>query len=261
VPRTSEPGRTVSSRLLQVLFSFDRTHTRMTLAELTRATGMAHATVRRLVVELVAAGALQHGDDGQLSVGVRLWQLGTLAPMAEPLRMIAKPFMDDLNTALRQHVQLAVLDGNQALVIERLSEPHAVGLASGVGGPLPLHCSGVGKVLLSAAEPDLIDAVLSRPLRKFTERTLLDPDRLRRDLAESRQTGTAIVRGELTDGADSVAARVMNSEGRVVAAVSVVVASGTVRPAAVLPAVVTSGLAISRMLGWQPQTRRASGQR
>lgn len=261
MPRTSEPGRTVSSRLLEVLFSFDSAHPRMTLAELTRATGMAHATVQRLVVELLAVGALDRSDDGRLSVGVRLWQLGTLAPMTEPLRMVAMPFMEDLNVALRQHVQLAVLDGTQAVVIERLSEPRAVGLASGVGGPLPLHCSGVGKVLLSAAPPDLLETVLSKPLRKFTERTVIDTDQLRKDLAECRRTGTAVVREELTVGADSAAARIMNSEGRVVAAVSVVVAAGTVRPLTVLPAVVTSGLAISRALGWRPQDRGAPGRR
>jgi DNA-binding IclR family transcriptional regulator len=258
MPRTSEPGRTVSSRLLEVLFSFDDENRRLSLADLTRLTGMAHATVRRLVIELLAVGALERHDDGRLTVGLRLWQLGTLAPMTEPLRMAAKPFMEDLYTALQQHVQLAVLDGNEAVIIERLSKPRAVGLVSQVGGRLPLHCSAVGKVLLSHAGPDLIETVLTGDLRKYTEHTIVDPDQLRKELAECRRTGTATVRSELTEGADSVAARIMNSERRVVAALSVVVRSGSVPQNAAIPSVVTSALAISRRLGWQPSARRGS---
>ena len=259
MPRTSEPGRTVSSRLLEVLFTFDSDHPSLSIADLTRMTGMAHATVRRLVIELLAVGALERDADGRLAVGLRLWQLGTLAPMTEPLRMVAQPFMEDLYTALHQHVQLAVLDGTEAVIIERLSDPRAVGLASQVGGRLPLHCSGVGKVLLSFAGPDLIETVLTSPLRKYTEQTVVDPERLRKELAECRRTGSATVRGELTEGADSVAARIMNSEGRVVAALSVVVRSGSVWQHAALPTVVTSGFAISRTLGWQPRARKGMG--
>jgi hypothetical protein len=58
VPRASEPGRRVSSRLLDVLFAFRPGRSRQTLADLTRSTGMPHATVRRLALDLVDAGAL-----------------------------------------------------------------------------------------------------------------------------------------------------------------------------------------------------------
>ncbi len=168
MPPTSEPGRSVSSRLLQVLFAFRPGHTRLTLAGLARRTGMHQATVRRLAIELVAAGALDRAADGTLTVGTRLWQLGTLAPLTEPLRMVALPFMEDLYTALQQHVQLAVLEGCEAVIVERMSRPDAVGLVSGVGGGLPLHCSAVGKVLLAHGDAGLFDALVERGFDRFT---------------------------------------------------------------------------------------------
>lgn len=58
---------------------------------------------------------------------------------------MAQPFMEDLHSALRQHVQLAVLKGHEAVVIERLSAPHTLGLASQVGGRLPLHLPALGR--------------------------------------------------------------------------------------------------------------------
>ncbi|MEQ3552697.1 IclR family transcriptional regulator [Pseudonocardia nematodicida] len=252
MPRTGEPGRSVSSRLLDVLFAFRPERSALTLADLTRATGMPHATVRRLVLELTAVGALERRDDGRFTVGLRLWQLGTLAPMTEPLRGLAQPFMEDLYTALHQHVQLAVLEGHQAVIIERLSAPEAVELVSQVGGRLPLHCSGVGKVLLGHGGTELLERVLAGGLRRYTARTPTDPDAVRAETAECRRTGTATVRGELSVGADSVATRIVDAHGTVVAALAVVVRAESVRPAAVLPSVVASGLGISRALGWHP---------
>lgn len=259
MPRTSEPGRSVSSRLLQVLFAFQPGQTSLSLADLVRRTGLPHATVRRLTVELAAAGALERGEDGRFCVGLRLWQLGTLAPRTESLRSLAQPFMEDLYSALRQHVQLAVLEGREAVIVERLSAPTAMEIVSRVGGRLPLHCSGVGKILLSHGGAELVDSVLSGPLSRPTVRTEVDPAALRSELAQCRRTGTATVREELTVGADSVATRILDGAGQVVAALSVVVRSGSVRERAVLPSLVTSGLGISRALGWRPGVRVAAG--
>ena len=252
VPRTNEPGRRVSSRLLDVLFTFRPGRSRLTLADLTRHTGMPHATVRRLALDLVDAGALNRAPDGTFTVGIRLWELGTLAPLTAPLRTVALPFMDDLHAALRQHVQLAVLDGTEAVVVERLSAIEAVGLISNVGGRLPLHSSGVGKVLLAHGGAELVDRVIERGLARHTARTVIDPARLRRALADCRDTGVARVREETTPGVDSVATRVLNADGEVVAALSVLVRTGSVDLRTVTPAVVASGLAISRGLGWRP---------
>jgi len=259
MPRTSEPGRSVSSRLLDLLFSFEAGQSELSLAELGRKTGLPHPTARRLVRELTAAGALEQRENGRFVVGLRLWELGTLAPLTESLRTMAQPYMEDLYSALRQHVQLAVLEGREAVVIERLSAPRALGLVSGVGARLPLHCSGVGKILLGHGGTELTDEVLGGPLQRFTSRTVTDPDAIRRELAECRRTGSSLVRGELTEGADSIATRVMDHEGRVVAALSVVVRSSSVRTRAVLPSVITSGLAISRRLGWRPGIKVRQG--
>jgi DNA-binding IclR family transcriptional regulator len=258
MPRTSEPGRSVSSRLLEVLFAFQPEQHVLSLADLVRRTGMPHATVHRLVLELTGVGALSRRPDGRFTIGLRLWQLGTLAPMTESLRTTAQPFLEDLYTALRQHVQLAVLEGREAVIIERLSAPRAPGLVSQVGGRLPLHCSGVGKVLLAHAGAELVDAVLAAP-RRYTARTVVDPAALRAELAECRRTGTASVRGELTEGADSVATRIVDGDGTVVAALSVVVRSGSVRHRAALPTLIASGLGMSRVLGWRPGIRVREG--
>ena len=250
--RTSEPGRSVASRLSDILFAFDFEHTELTLSDIVRRTGLPHATARRLALELADVGALERGADNMFRIGLSLWRLGTLAPNAEMLRTTAQPFIEDLGTALHQHVQLAVLQGDKAVVIERLSGQNAIALESQVGGLLPLHCSGVGKVLLGHSSPDFIETVLGGTLRRYTSRTIVDPEVLRKELAYCRATGTVVVREELSDGADSVATRIVDQRGLVVAALSVVVAAGSIKHQAVVPQLVSSGIGISRALGWRP---------
>ncbi|MEU4667317.1 IclR family transcriptional regulator [Amycolatopsis sp. NPDC023774] len=250
MPRTSEPGRSVGSRLLQVLFTFTPEDSALTLADLTRRTGLPHATVRRLVHKLLNAGALDRTPGGRFTVG--LWQLGTLAPLSVPLRTVALPFLEDLHAALHQHVQLAVLEGHEAVVIERFSARDAVDLASHVGGRLPLHSSAVGKVLLAHAGRTLIEAYLAAGPARFTARTVTDPANLRAELSACRRSGTATVRGEMTGGADSVGARITDGHGRVVAALSVVVRTGSLDLATVVAPVLAGAFGISRRLGWRP---------
>ncbi|WP_456340840.1 IclR family transcriptional regulator domain-containing protein [Streptomyces shenzhenensis] len=110
----------------------------------------------------------------------------------------------------------------------------------------------MGQVLLDHAGPELVEQVIAQGLPAYTERTVTDPARLRTMLAECRETGVAVVREETTPGVDSVATRVLNADGEVVAALSVVVATGSVDLRAVRPAVIASGLAVSRRLGWHP---------
>lgn len=252
MPRTNQPGRTVAARLIDVLFAFRPGRTRLNLAALTRITGMPHATVRRLTLELVDAGLLDKAPDGTFTVGIRLWELGTLAPLTVPLRTVALPFMEDLAATLRQHVQLAVLDGNEAVIVERMSAPRAVDLVSQVGGRLPLHSSGVGKILLAHAPRTLFDRITEAPLAQHTMRTCTDPEQLRRMLEECQRAGVAKVSEELTWHADSVATRIMNADGEVVAALSVVVKTGSVSLHSATPSVIACGLGISRRLGWIP---------
>ena len=120
---------------------------------------------------------------------------------------------------------------------------------------MPLHCSGVGKVLLSHSGTTFVDSVLRANLHRYTPKTKTDPALLRPELAACRRTGTAVVSEELTLGADSVSARIMNGQGDVLAALSVVLRTGSVSSQAVLPTLITSALAISRTFGWHPGVR------
>jgi DNA-binding IclR family transcriptional regulator len=252
LPRSvAEPERSVADRLLHVLDAFDERHRRLTLSEIARRSGLPLATAHRMVARLTAWGALERGEDGAYSIGLRLWEVATLAPRGLGLREAALPFLEDLYEATHENVHLAVADGVETVYIERISGRSAVGVLSRVGARWPLAATGVGLVLLAFADQDLQERVCTEPLRAFTPHTITDPARLRTLLAEVRRTGVAVSDRQITDDAVSAAAPVRDAKGAVVAAVSVVVPSAEARVPTLIPAVTLAARGISRSLGWR----------
>ncbi|MGC5614777.1 IclR family transcriptional regulator [Georgenia sp. Z1491] len=250
MPRTNEPGAGVLERAVRILDAFDADHLTLGLGELVARSGLAHATTSRIATDLVRARLLARGPDGRYAIGARTRDLALLVPSSASVRAVALPYMHDLHAALREHVQLAVLGTREAVIVDRISAPEAVVVVSDVGGDLPLHASAAGKVLLAHAPTVLVEEVLAGPLERLTPRTVTEPERLRAELARCRRTGLAVVREEVNERASSVAARVVDGTGEVVAAVSVVVRAGTPALRTSVPAVATTALAISRRLGW-----------
>jgi DNA-binding IclR family transcriptional regulator len=241
-------GETVTARVLAVLDAFSADEPELTLTGLARRADLPLSTAHRLVGELAAWGALERGADGRYRIGLRLWEVGALAPRSLGLRESAMPFLSDLHEVTGENVQLAVLDGTEVVYVERLVGRGTVGVVTRVGSRLPLHATGVGLVLLAHAPVDLQEQVLSRPLRRYTELTMTDPDQIRRVLADVRRTGIAVSDRQIEMVSMSVAAPVRGRSGAVVAALSVVVPADNDGARAFIPVVGAAARGVSRAL-------------
>ena len=214
-------GPSVTSRALAILGAFDQAHPQLSLTEVAERTGLPLSTAHRLVAELADWGALERASDQRYYIGRRLWQLGTLAPVHRGLRDIALPPMQDVYSITRENVHLAVRSGTTALYIERIYGAASVKIVSRPGSHLPMHATGVGKVLLAYAPDDVRAQVLSA-LTPVTRYTITERGRLSRELAGVRRHGYASTAEEMTMGTCSVAVPVADREGRVVAALGLV---------------------------------------
>ena len=137
-------------------------------------------------------------------------------------RSVAAPFLQDLYGATLATVHLAVRDGALALYLDRVSGHASVPVVSKVGSRLPLHATGVGKVLLAHAPAAVRHEVLTSPLRRFTPYTVIQPGRLASQLQRVPQDGYATTTEEMTLGACSIAIPV-NVGGRTVASLGIVI--------------------------------------
>lgn len=83
-PHTGTPERSLVDRALSVLSAFDRQNRTLTLSDISRRSGLPLATTHRIVNRLLSWGALERSDEGSYSIGLRLWETGTLAPRCSP---------------------------------------------------------------------------------------------------------------------------------------------------------------------------------
>lgn len=221
---TSEPGASVASRVAAVLGAFEPRHRELRLTDIASRAGLAVPTTHRLVNELLTAQFLDRRPDGRFVIGRRLWELGLLAPTQTGLRQLASPQLHDLYAATRATVHLAVRENDQVLYIDRLSGQASVPVVSRVGSRLPLHSTGVGKVLLAYAPDSVRSAVLGN-LTRITPYTITQPGRLQAELSRVRQEGYAQTSEEMSLGACSVAVPVRGADDQVIAALGIVVPS------------------------------------
>ncbi|MET7527759.1 IclR family transcriptional regulator [Streptomyces sp900116325] len=245
--KASTGSCSVTARALQVLEAFAPDRPVLRLAEISRHAGLPLTTAHRLVKELADWGALEREPGGGYRIGLRLWEIASLAPRGLGLREAAMPHLSDLGHITRENVQLAVREELSVVYVERLAGRDAVRVLTRVGGRFDLAPTGL--VLLAHAGQDVQEQVLSRPLVRHTEKTLCAPAEVRRALAEVRRTGVAVSDRQVTMDAVSVAAAVYGPENTVVAAVSVVAHADAVNPHALAPLVQVAARGISRALG------------
>jgi DNA-binding IclR family transcriptional regulator len=241
--------KSLVARVFTLLGAFTAQRPWANLSELSRGTGLPLSTTHRLVSELVEWRALERDEQGRYRIGLRLWELGALAPGTLDLRERAMPFLEDLYEVTHQNVQLAVRDGLDALFLERISAHDAVNVVTRMGSRMPLHATGVGLVMLAHAAPEVQEQVLANPLKRFTSKTIRTPAQLRETLAMARRDGFVVSDRQIELITLSVAAPIRGADDAVVAAVSIVVPIEGVEAAALIPAVRTAARGISRALG------------
>lgn len=241
-------GEPVLDRAFRLLDAFTAEQPALTLTELSRRTGIPISTALRLAQRLMQLGAVERLPDGTFTVGIRMLEYASLAPRGHGLRAVALPYMEDLHRATGQHIQLAVRENHEGVIVERLSAPDAGKVLYHVGSRVPLHGTGLGLVLLAYAPPEFQAAYLRRRLVLEPENLALDPQGLRRRLDRVVAEGVARFSRTVPAPADTVAAPLLDVTGDCIAALSVLGAGGSVDQRRAEPAVVAIARAISRDL-------------
>lgn len=167
----SPSGDSMLTRLVGILGAFDATRTSMTVSALARRVDIPLATTHRLVVQLVDQRLLERDENGEVRLGVRLWELASRGSRTTDLRQIALPFMEDVQTVVQEHTTLGVLDGEDVLYVERLTTHGSAVNITQIAGRLPIYACSSGLVLLAYSAPDFQEDMLHRQHERYTDQT------------------------------------------------------------------------------------------
>ncbi len=245
-------GEPLLVRAFRILRAFRTPGEPLTLSLLAARAELPKSSTLRIALQLVDVGALERRHDGCFVMGLRMLELAAVAPRGHGLRSAALPYLEDLHRVTNQHVQLAVREGSEAVLVERLSARGAIAVAHRVGGRLPLDKTGVGIALLAWAPTRIQQTVLG------TDSPGDVPSghhrRVRELMAQARRDGVVAVTADNPLGAEptevtTIAAPIVDERGQSLGAISIIQPGGGTGLIALRVALRTAGLGIARAVG------------
>jgi DNA-binding IclR family transcriptional regulator len=206
----------------QILDLFSLTRPEWGVSEAARALELPKSTASVLMSSLARRRILSRIDNGRYRLGWRLFELSQTILDTTEFRVEALRAMEELVQSWRETLHLAVLDGVQALYIEKLQPSPAVKIPiTRPGARVPAHSCGVGKVLLAHGDWEYLASQLEdQGMPALTSNTIATPDALADELEWVRELRYAYDNEETLVGLCCVAAPIYDSGGTVVAAVS-----------------------------------------
>lgn len=168
-----------------------------------------------------------------------------------PVRMVALPVLRDLAAQTGETVVLTLRRGEFGVAIESIESAEPVRVAPVPGESVPLHCGAPMKAILAFLPEDEIRQYLRRKLQRYTPRTICDPRKLRRHLAEIRTKGYAESWEEVYVGAVGVAVPVLGPDGHTNASLAIAGPLQRMTPqrvSALAPSLIEAGKDVSRRL-------------
>ncbi|MGW4478128.1 IclR family transcriptional regulator [Rhodococcus triatomae] len=220
--RTTEPGghepRAVQRALalLEAVATLGSGASARDVAALTR---IPPATAYRLLNLLVADGYLVRVEDlSGFALGRRTRELADAAPASER-RVDVAPVLEELRGQLRHGIYLASFSGGRVRLVDRDPDHELAGEATWT---THLHASAIGKLLL-VQRPELLGP---GPLRRVTDRTVTEPDRLALELRRVRDRDAASEIDESRVGRTALAVPVRSGDGRLTGALTAIGRTG-----------------------------------
>jgi DNA-binding IclR family transcriptional regulator len=185
--------------------------------ELARRTGVNPSSVSRLLATLTAGGLIQHVPaTGRYQLGPRLLYLASATLAQFELRDLAQPHLRALSEVTGETATLSLPGETEAITLDFVQSPSSVQSVARVGRPSVAHATAVGKVFLAwgGRLPD-------GPLPRYTDRTIVDPDRVAKEADTVRRRGVAFAFAEREPDLHAIAVPVLDHRGELAAILGV----------------------------------------
>jgi DNA-binding IclR family transcriptional regulator len=215
--------------VIEYLFSADQD---ASISEISRELGINKSTIYRLLRTLEETGyAEQEPKTGRYRPTMKILMLGNKLLNRVEVRSLANEELRNLAEQSGQAVHLAIRDGNELVIIDKLESTNFFGIRFHIGRRSPLYCTGLGKIFLAAmTEREFENYLDSTTFIQHTPNTLASKDRLREEIEKVRHQGYAIDLQEHNKGISCVATSLKDYRGNVVAAMSVTGPSSEFEP-------------------------------
>lgn len=224
-------GRTIQSvtRALDILEVLSMSEGEMPLNEIARMTGLNVSTCHHILLTLLTRGYVGQAQKGRsYSLGSKVIELSSNRARQFSLVDLAMPALRELNDRTGENVHLAVIQGNDLVILTELASPKIVRVVTdSISLANAAHASAIGKAILAwLPEPEITRILDHKGLTKFTDRTVVDRHDLIEGLRHVRRFGFAMEREEFLPGVVSVGTAIRDYSGTVLGAVGCTIPGG-----------------------------------
>ncbi|MCP3992254.1 MAG: IclR family transcriptional regulator [Actinomycetia bacterium] len=224
------------------------------ISELARRVELPTSTVARLLKTMEKVRVVERDTSGVYRLGSATLALASKARLPGDIAALDRSDLSQLSARLGEVVGLSAQSGSEVLYLTQVDSQDEVQIRDWTGDRLPLHVVSPGLVFLASAPQAEVDAYLDGDLKRYTNRTVTDPDAIKVRLAEIRQAGYAWTKGEFHPGVNSVAAPLFDDTGTLVGALHSHGPSYRFPPVGhddpVAAALTHAAARMSRQLGW-----------
>jgi len=233
-------------------------------AEISRKLEIPKSSASYILRTLVKHGYLNRdANSGKYRVGLKILSLSRGALSGLDVRELALPIMRHLMEKTNLTCHLAILDGPEAVYIEKVEPQGFIRMDTWVGRRMRVHATSVGKALVAHIPQQQLEKILAeRSMEKRTPKTITSLGRLLKELEKVRTLGYAVDDEENNLGARCVGAPVFNQHGGIEASVGL---SGTIHQVnehtmpRIVEALKDAARHLSMQLGYRAPHRRATG--
>ncbi len=213
---------TTALKALRVLESVAAEGGSSSLADIAARAALDRSTTYRMLSTLVAAGYVrQDPATRRYALTYRVVSLSRNLLADDEVYRQARRVLERLARETGETSHLTVLDGSEAVLVQKVKGSQLVAVDFQIGDRSPLHATSVGKALLAHQPTRVVDEVIAGGLPRLAVNTIVEPDALRRELRQVRERGYAIDDHELADTMRCIAAPVFERDGRVRMGVSI----------------------------------------
>jgi len=195
----------------------------LAISELAALLGVPKPTMHRIVRQLDAEGLLQREPNRRVyGPGPRLLNFALGAVRTSMRSAPRHAVLEALSAKVGETCNFGMMSGNAIVYLDRVEASWPFGLKFESGSRVPLHCTSVGKLLLSAQPRRRRDELIrATTLPRYTENTITDPEALHRELDEIRKRGYSIDNQEFLAGVVCLAVPVRDSKGLICAGLAI----------------------------------------
>ncbi len=212
-------------KALKTLKQFTSEERELTLTELTIKTGYNKSNMIRILATLSSEGFIRYNEKiKKYSLGYAIHTLNNTMGFVN-IKQICRPFLENAAIESQCLIHLSVLEDDKIVVIDRVFPElgmEALVLASSIGGTVPVHCTGAGKIIAAFTDEEEKNTLLnSCKFEKYSEKTITERKDLERIISETKIKGYAINEGEHEPYLTCLTRPIFDSNNKLLAAVSI----------------------------------------